>query len=245
MALKPRSSISTQERGLRPSCSTRASGTAEDIKQGQTFRIVDLEGNQAVDTPVLRPHDPSDRYSAVDTIREQGNIYLTTGTRLISSEGNVLLTIVADTCGRHDTLGGACAAEVEPGALRDREEAHAQLPRQRSCSRSRTNLPRMTQARHHRQHQLLHERAGDSRQAASRSRTAFRRPAATSSSAPSMDVTRPDLELPAAQQPLQRHTTRRRFATPGGIWAHRPPTMFKKVLIANRGEIACRDRFAR
>ncbi len=53
----------------------------------------------------------TDRYSAQDTIRSQGNIYLATGTQLISSEGNVLLTIVADTCGRHDTLGGACATE--------------------------------------------------------------------------------------------------------------------------------------
>jgi uncharacterized protein len=82
-----------------------------EIKRGQVVRIVDLEGNQAVDTIFYNAHDYSDRYSAQDTIREQGNIYLTTGSRLLSTEGNVLLTIVADTCGRHDTLGGACAAE--------------------------------------------------------------------------------------------------------------------------------------
>jgi uncharacterized protein len=86
-------------------------GFSHDVRRGQTLRIVDLEGNQAVDTLFYDAHDRSDRYSAVDTIREQGNIYLTTGSRLISSEGNVMLTIVADTCGRHDTLGGACAAE--------------------------------------------------------------------------------------------------------------------------------------
>lgn len=86
-------------------------GWMHEIKRGQTFRIVDLEGNQAVDTLFYNALDRWDRYSAQDTIREQGAIYLTTGTRLISSEGNVLLTIVADTCGRHDTLGGACAAE--------------------------------------------------------------------------------------------------------------------------------------
>src|SRR6478736_5962375 len=83
----------------------------QEIVSGQTFRIVDLEGNQAVDTLFYNAHDRTDRYSAQDTIRKQGSIYLTTGTRLLSSEGNVLLTIVADTCGRHDTLGGACAAE--------------------------------------------------------------------------------------------------------------------------------------
>lgn len=82
-----------------------------EVRGGQILRIVDLEGNQAVDTLFYNAHDYSDRYSAQDTIREQSNIYLTTGTRLISTEGHVLLTIVADTCGRHDTLGGACAQE--------------------------------------------------------------------------------------------------------------------------------------
>jgi urea carboxylase-associated protein 1 len=29
----------------------------------------------------------------------------------MSDEGNVLMTIVADTCGRHDTIAGACSCE--------------------------------------------------------------------------------------------------------------------------------------
>jgi urea carboxylase-associated protein 1 len=82
-----------------------------EIKKDQVVRIVDLEGNQAVDTIFYNAHDYADRYSAQDTIREQGDIYLTTDTRLLSTNGNTLLTIVADTCGRHDTLGGACATE--------------------------------------------------------------------------------------------------------------------------------------
>ncbi|MDX1984965.1 MAG: urea carboxylase-associated family protein [Bryobacteraceae bacterium] len=82
-----------------------------EIRQGQILRIVDVEGNQAADTLFYNARDYEDRYSAQDTIRAQRNIYLTTGTRLISSRGNVLLTIVDDTCGRHDTLGGACAME--------------------------------------------------------------------------------------------------------------------------------------
>jgi uncharacterized protein len=81
------------------------------VKAGQTFRILDLEGNQAADTLFYNANDPSERYSAVDTIREQGNVYLTAGTRLLSNEQNLMLEIVADTCGRHDTLGGACATE--------------------------------------------------------------------------------------------------------------------------------------
>lgn len=82
-----------------------------EIKRGQTFRILDLEGNQAADTLFFNAADQADRYSAQDTIRGQRSLYLTTGTRLMSTRGNVLLTITADTCGRHDTIGGACACE--------------------------------------------------------------------------------------------------------------------------------------
>ena len=83
----------------------------KSIKCGQTFRIVDLEGNQAVDTLFYNAQDPQERYSATDTINRQNKLYLTIGSKLYSNFGNVMLTIVADTCGRHDTLGGACAAE--------------------------------------------------------------------------------------------------------------------------------------
>jgi urea carboxylase-associated protein 1 len=83
----------------------------QEIRHGQVVRIVDLEGNQAVDTLFYNADDLTERYSAQDTIRAQRNIYLTTGTKLMSNRRNVMLTIVADTCGRHDTLGGACSCE--------------------------------------------------------------------------------------------------------------------------------------
>jgi uncharacterized protein len=86
-------------------------GWAHQLGCGQIFRIVDLEGNQAVDTLFYNARDLDERYSACDTIRAQASLYLTTGTALMSSEGRPLLTIVADTCGRHDTVGGACSAE--------------------------------------------------------------------------------------------------------------------------------------
>lgn len=78
---------------------------------GDTFRITDLKGNQAVDTLFFNAANPHERYSAFDTVREQGNLYLSTGTMLLSDECSPMLRIVADTCGRHDTLGGACASE--------------------------------------------------------------------------------------------------------------------------------------
>ncbi len=81
------------------------------IKKNETMRILDLNGNQAADTLFYNADNPAERYSAIDTVREQGNVYLSTGSKLLSNEGNLMLTIVADTCGRHDTLGGACATE--------------------------------------------------------------------------------------------------------------------------------------
>jgi uncharacterized protein len=86
-------------------------GWLREIKRGQILRIVDVEGNQSADTMFYSAANPADRYSAQDTICAQRSLYLTTGSRLMSSDSNVLLTIVADTCGRHDTLGGACASE--------------------------------------------------------------------------------------------------------------------------------------
>lgn len=83
----------------------------QTIKAGETIRIVDLEGNQAADTLFYNAEDPAERYSASDTIREQAAIYLTTGSMLKTNLNRDLLEIVADTCGRHDTLGGACSTE--------------------------------------------------------------------------------------------------------------------------------------
>ncbi len=81
------------------------------IATGDTLRILDMEGNQAADTLFYCAEDPSERYSATDTIREQGGVYLTAGSVLRSNHNRPMLEIVADTCGRHDTLGGACASE--------------------------------------------------------------------------------------------------------------------------------------
>ncbi|KAA0694980.1 DUF1989 domain-containing protein [Halopseudomonas laoshanensis] len=82
-----------------------------DIKAGQTVRLLDLEGNQAVDTLFYSAKNPRERYDVQRTLRRQNSVYLTTGSVLYSNMGNPMLTISADTCGRHDTLGGACAQE--------------------------------------------------------------------------------------------------------------------------------------
>ena len=86
-------------------------GWIGEVPAGGLLRIVDLHGNQAVDTLLYDAHDYANRYSAMDTVRAQAKVYLTTGSRLLSTGGDPLATIVEDTVGRHDTLGGACAAE--------------------------------------------------------------------------------------------------------------------------------------
>lgn len=86
-------------------------GWIGELAAGETLRIVDLHGNQAVDTLFFDAHDYANRYNAVDTLREQGSAYLTTGSRLLALDGAPLVTIVEDNCGRHDTVGGACSQE--------------------------------------------------------------------------------------------------------------------------------------
>lgn len=81
------------------------------LEAGQTLRILDTEGNQAADTLFYSAENPAEHYSAANTVREQGNVYLSAGSTLRSNLNRPMLDIVADTCGRHDTLGGACATE--------------------------------------------------------------------------------------------------------------------------------------
>jgi len=83
------------------------------IEKGQMLRIVDLEGKQAVDFLCYNAHDYDDRYAAADTMKLNGTgIFLTSGTVLYSVGLTPLFTIVADTCGKHDTIGGCCSAEL-------------------------------------------------------------------------------------------------------------------------------------
>ena len=81
------------------------------IKKGQIFRILDLKGNQAVDTLFINANDPSERYSVQQTVQRQANCLVGVGTKLYSNDDNAMLTVVADTCGDHDTLGSACSCE--------------------------------------------------------------------------------------------------------------------------------------
>ena len=81
------------------------------VAAGQTLRIVDLEGNQAVDFLLYATQDDAERYSAQDTVAAQGNLFLREGTVLRSNEGRPMMTITATSVDYHDTIGGACSCE--------------------------------------------------------------------------------------------------------------------------------------
>src|ERR1700692_5104902 len=79
------------------------------LKKGQTLRIIDSEGQQAVDALLYCADDLAERYSSQDTLRVQGSAYIELGTRLVSNKGRVMASITADSCGQHDTSAGRCA----------------------------------------------------------------------------------------------------------------------------------------
>ena len=81
------------------------------IPAGERLRIIDLEGQQAVDFLCYDLHDPQNRYNAANTIKSARSVYLGQGARLYSDQGDVLMTIVEDTVGHHDTIAGACSTE--------------------------------------------------------------------------------------------------------------------------------------
>jgi urea carboxylase-associated protein 1 len=81
------------------------------VRRGQTLRIVDLEGNQAVDFLLYALADDAERYSAQDTVAAQGSIFLRTGAVLLSNEGRPMATVTATNVAYHDTIGGACSCE--------------------------------------------------------------------------------------------------------------------------------------
>jgi uncharacterized protein len=81
------------------------------VRKGQIIRIEDSYGQQAIDTLFYCLDNYHERYSNQDTMREQGAAYISVGTKIISNEGRVMLTVTADSCGRHDTAAGACSCE--------------------------------------------------------------------------------------------------------------------------------------
>ena len=170
------------------------------VKAGQQLQIIDLNGNQAVDTLFYAAHDHAVRYSAQATVLGQGNIFLTTGSVLRAADGTALMTIVADEVGNHDTIAGACSKEsntLRYGHHTVHQHACAEnfLAEATKWGMGKRDIVL--------ERELLHERAGRVRRhPRHRRRTVGARQVA--------DVARrhrhlgPGVELPADQQPVQR-----------------------------------------
>ena len=80
------------------------------VRKGERLRITDLEGHQGVDFLCYNAQSPIERYHAPNTLKAAGTLRLSTGHVLYSDEARPIFTIVADTCGFHDTIGGCCSA---------------------------------------------------------------------------------------------------------------------------------------
>lgn len=83
------------------------------VRAGEVLRLVDLEGQQAVDFLCYNASDYADRYHAANTIKLAGEIYLNQGSVLWSVRAHKMMTIIADTCGSHDTIFGCCSFELD------------------------------------------------------------------------------------------------------------------------------------
>ncbi len=88
-------------------------GWSRILKKGEMMRIIDLNGKRAVDFLCWNADDHDDRYAAADTMKiNETGIFLGKGTTLYSVGLTPLLTIVEDSCGFHDTIGGCCSADL-------------------------------------------------------------------------------------------------------------------------------------
>ncbi|GAB7268925.1 hypothetical protein DZS_03170 [Dickeya ananatis] len=183
------------------------------LEAGQTLRITDLEGNQAADTLFYNADDTAERYSMSDTLRGQGNVFLSTGSVLRSNEDRPMLEIVADTCGRHDTLGGACATESNTVRY-DLEKRHMHACRD-SWMLAVAQHPEYQLTKRDITHNInfFYERAGHTGRWAHLCRR-YLRTGKIRGNGSENERTGADLQLSAVEQPLQwlqPHTCRYRY----------------------------------
>ena len=91
---------------------TGANNYVSEIPAGRRLRIIDLGGQQAVDFLAFDLANTEWRYNNANSIKLNRTIYVTKGFKLYSDVADVLMTVIADTVGRHDTIGGACSSQV-------------------------------------------------------------------------------------------------------------------------------------
>lgn len=83
------------------------------LNKGDVLRLIDIEGQQAVDFLCYNLDNRTERYNAANTIKLNKSIYLGKGSVLWSVQAREMMTILQDTCGLHDTLAGCCSVEID------------------------------------------------------------------------------------------------------------------------------------
>jgi uncharacterized protein len=110
MSQEPAAALALPGRVVRDDVVRPGDGWAEVVRRGQRLRLIDTAGKQGVDFLCYAAANPEERYHAANTMKKARTILLTTGHVLYSDVARPMFTIVADTCGRHDTIGGCCSA---------------------------------------------------------------------------------------------------------------------------------------
>ena len=87
-------------------------GTAFEMKTGQTLRVVDIEGEQVADLTAFSRADTSEWLSSGRSIDYANTIYLSKGHVLYSNRSRPMFTIMEDDVGRHDFLLTPCSRET-------------------------------------------------------------------------------------------------------------------------------------
>lgn len=76
------------------------------LSRGEALRLLNASGNFGVTLFAWNAKDPSERYNSADTVKIQWTTQLRKGRVLFSDMGRVLLSIIEDSCGAHDTIVG-------------------------------------------------------------------------------------------------------------------------------------------
>lgn len=100
------------EKSVRTETLAPQSGKAFRLKKGQFLKVIDPEGEQVSDLFCFSDDGLKDALSSGRSIDYNETIYLSVGHKLYANSGNVMLTIIEDTCGRHDFLVTPCSLQM-------------------------------------------------------------------------------------------------------------------------------------
>lgn len=76
------------------------------LRRGQALRLLNPQATPGVSLFAWNARDTSERYNAGDTVKIQWSAELRKGRLLFSDMGRVMLALIDDSCGAHDTLVG-------------------------------------------------------------------------------------------------------------------------------------------